>query len=194
LQLLQSTGAAGHWLDVRLARLSPGAVVTVVLPDGRRLVREEQAGSSYLSSQDPRLLFGLGDATSVSEVVVRYPGGTETRRADVRADRIVTVRPPPAAQPPATTRPTSYLMPGCARADLHGHSVARVWDEAMLDAIRRDLPAPTTHARNLFQVSAAMWDAWAAYDRKADGYFVTEKHRAVDVLAAREAGDRLAAS
>ena len=92
-----------------------------------------------------------------------------------------------AAQPPATTRPTSYLMPGCARADLHGHSVARVWDEAMLDAIRRDLPAPTTHARNLFHVSAAMWDAWAAYDPKPDGYFVTEKHRAVDALAAREA-------
>jgi hypothetical protein len=193
LQLLRSTGVQGHWLEVRLARFSPGAVVTAVLPDGHRLVREEQAGSSYLSSQDPRLLFGLGDATSVAELVVRYPGGAETRLADVTADRIVTVRPPPAARPPATARPTSYLIPGCTRSDLHGHSVARVWDEAMLDAIRRDLPAPTTHARNLFQVSAAMWDAWAAYDRKADGYFVTEKHRAVDVVAAREAAISFAA-
>ncbi|TML47240.1 MAG: vanadium-dependent haloperoxidase [Actinobacteria bacterium] len=63
----------------------------------------------------------------------------------------------------------------------------------MLDAIRRDLPAPTTHARNLFHVSAAMWDAWAAYDPKADGYFVTEKHRAADVKAAREAAISYAA-
>src|SRR5213592_4934735 len=78
LQLLRSTGVQGHWLEVRLARFSPGAVVTAVLPDGRRLVREEEAGSSYLSSQDPRLHFGLGDATTVSELVVRYPGGTET--------------------------------------------------------------------------------------------------------------------
>ena len=193
LQLIRSTGAKGHWLDVRLARFSPGAVVTAVLPDGRRLVREEQAGSSYLSSQDPRLLFGLGDATTVSELVVRYPGGAETHLADVRGDRIVTVRRPPTVPPPTTAQPVSYLSPECTRTDLHGHSVARVWDDAMLDAIRRDLPAPTTHARNLFHVSAAMWDAWAAYDPKADGYFVTQKRHAADVLAAREAAISYAA-
>lgn len=65
------------------------------------------------------------------------------------------------------------------------HSVARLWDEAMLDAIRRDLPAPTVHARNLFHVSAAMWDAWAAYDPAASGVFVAEKLTAPDVAAAR---------
>jgi hypothetical protein len=64
-------------------------------------------------------------------------------------------------------------------------SVARRWDEALLDAIRRALPAPTIHARNLFHTSAAMWDAWAAYDPHASGYFVTEKHSASDVTAAR---------
>jgi hypothetical protein len=61
-----------------------------------------------------------------------------------------------------------------------------VWDEALLDAIRRDVPAPTVHARNLFHTSAAMWDAWAAYDPDADGYFVHEKLEADDVRAARE--------
>jgi hypothetical protein len=55
----------------------------------------------------------------------------------------------------------------------------------LLDAIRRALPAPTIHARNLFHTSAAMWDAWAAYDPNAAGYFVTEKHTASDVTAAR---------
>jgi hypothetical protein len=64
-------------------------------------------------------------------------------------------------------------------------SVARRWDEATLDAIRRALPAPTVHARNLFHTSAAMWDAWAAYDPGASGYFVTEKQSASDVAAAR---------
>jgi len=65
-------------------------------------------------------------------------------------------------------------------------SVARHWDEALLDAIRRDLPAPTVHARNLFHTSAAMWDAWAAYEPSATGVFYTEKHEARDVEAARE--------
>jgi hypothetical protein len=77
-------------------------------------------------------------------------------------------------------------MGDCIRKDLEGRSVARVWDEALLDAIRRDVPAPTVHARNLFHVSAAMWDAWAAYDPGAKGYFVAEKHEAEDVQGARE--------
>ncbi len=87
----------------------------------------------------------------------------------------------------------AYMVDGCERADLGGRSVARVWDEALLDAIRRDVPAPTVHARNLFHTSAAMWDAWAAYDPDADGYFVDEKHEADDVDAAREAAISYAA-
>src|SRR5260370_26943529 len=77
--------------------------------------------------------------------------------------------------------------PRCRPMSSHPEwSVARHWDEAMLDAIRRTLPAPTIHARNLFHTSAAMWDAWAAYDPQASGYLVTEKHTAPDLTAARE--------
>ena len=54
-------------------------------------------------------------------------------------------------------------------------SVARRWDEALLDAIRRALPNPPVHARNLFHTSVAMWDAWAAYDPTANGYIVTRE-------------------
>jgi ASPIC/UnbV protein/VCBS repeat protein/uncharacterized protein DUF6851 len=194
LELLRPTGAVGHWLAVRLARFSPGAVVTAVLPDGRRLVREVQAGSSYLSSQDPRVHFGLGASTSVSQLIVRYPDGHTVEQNNVPADRIVffgrQMRSATIARSTGLagrrSETTPYLIDGCTRTDLRGRSVARVWDEAMLDAIRRDLPAPTTHARNLFHVSAAMWDAWAAYDPAADGYFVTEKDKAPDVEAARE--------
>jgi hypothetical protein len=54
-------------------------------------------------------------------------------------------------------------------------SVARQWDEEALDAIRIDRPRPPVHARNLFHMSAAMYDAWAAYDATARGYYFTEK-------------------
>lgn len=64
-------------------------------------------------------------------------------------------------------------------------SVARVFDEVALQAVRRDLPAPTVHSRNLFHTSAAMYDAWAAYDAHARGLFFTEKLAATDVDAAR---------
>jgi hypothetical protein len=86
-----------------------------------------------------------------------------------------------------------YAVDGCIREDLGGRSVARVWDEAVLELIRQVIPAPTVHARNLFHTSAAMWDAWAAYDPTADGYFVDEKHTAADVNAAREVAISFAA-
>ncbi len=90
LVLLRNTSPAGHWLEVALARFSPGAIVTATLPDGRRLVHEVHVGSSYLSSEDPRVHFGLGKATR-ADLSVRYPDGTSTRLRDVRADRIVTI-------------------------------------------------------------------------------------------------------
>jgi hypothetical protein len=65
-------------------------------------------------------------------------------------------------------------------------SVARRWDEALLDAIRRSVPNPPVHARNLFHTSVAMWDAWATYDPVASGYLFKEKHTASDVAAARD--------
>ena len=63
-----------------------------MLDDGRKLVRRLHAGSSYLSSEDPRLHFGLGDAARVRELVVRHPGGAVTRLRDVAADRLVAIR------------------------------------------------------------------------------------------------------
>lgn len=76
---------------------------------------------------------------------------------------------------------------GCEpQADPHGWSVARRWNEVNLGAIRRDLPAPTVHSRNLYHTSAAMWDAWAAYDTDATGVFVDEVAVGEDLVAARE--------
>jgi hypothetical protein len=86
----------------------------------------------------------------------------------------------------AVTRPW-VQQPQCPPIAAHPDwSVARRWDEATLDAIRRALPNPPLHARNLFHTSAAMWDAWAAYEPTASGYFLNEKHTASDVAAARE--------
>ena len=65
-------------------------------------------------------------------------------------------------------------------------SIARTWDEAILSGIRIDKPNPPVHARNLFHLSVAMYDAWAAYDTQAVGYLFHEKHTAADVAGARQ--------
>jgi hypothetical protein len=91
-----------------------------------------------------------------------------------------------AAALPACSAPPPYVVDGCEPADRAGQSVARIWDERTLSLIRQVVPAPTVHARNLFHVSVAMWDAWAAYDADADGYAYLDKHEASDVTSARE--------
>lgn len=65
-------------------------------------------------------------------------------------------------------------------------SVARQWDEEILGAIRVDFPRPPIHARNLFHLSAAMWDAWAAYDAAATQIRHQERRDSVDPERDRE--------
>ena len=85
--------------------------------------------------------------------------------------------PPP---PPTPTCPAAEIDPAPSG------SIARRWNEQILGAIRRDLPRPGVHARNLFHLAVALWDAWATYDATADGYVTTTRVAPpVDVAAAR---------
>ena len=65
------------------------------------------------------------------------------------------------------------------------HSVARRWNEVLLQAIRNDFARPPLHARNLYHVTVAMWDAWAAYDEAARTVLADEHAIADDIAAAR---------
>lgn len=91
-----------------------------------------------------------------------------------------------------STKMTKLVDPSAkARRDINqqrgmNHSVARMWNEVLLDSIRNDLARPTVHARNLYHTSAAMWDAWAAFDENADQVIHQEFMPAVDIAAARE--------
>ena len=91
LLLLRNTSPGGHWLEVNVEPFSPGAVVTAVDSSGRRQVRTVTAGSSYLSSEDPRVHFGFGNAT-VAELTVRFPNGTVKRLDHVATDQILSVK------------------------------------------------------------------------------------------------------
>jgi len=65
------------------------------------------------------------------------------------------------------------------------NSVARVWNERALAAIRTDTPHPPAQARNYFSLSVCMYDAWAAYDPIAVGFIYRGKHTAANIQSAR---------
>jgi len=52
------------------------------------------------------------------------------------------------------------------------HSVAREWNEQLLEAIRKDFARPTVHARNLFHASVLMYDAWAIFNNAVKPVFL----------------------
>lgn len=52
------------------------------------------------------------------------------------------------------------------------YSVARKWNEVLLEGIRGDYARPTVHARNLHHIAGAMYDAWSAYESQSLQYFL----------------------
>jgi hypothetical protein len=98
--LLRNVSQSSHnWIRLELEgsrhrdptgsnRDAVGAVVTV-RAGGRTLVRHLKGGGSYYSAHEPRLLVGLGTATSVDEITVRWPNaaGTVQRFGPLTANR-----------------------------------------------------------------------------------------------------------
>jgi enediyne biosynthesis protein E4 len=86
---------SSHWLKVLLTgvesnRSAIGGQVTATY-GGRRQAQAVLAQSSYLSANDRRLHFGLGQET-VASLEIRWPNGKEEKVADVAADQLVVIR------------------------------------------------------------------------------------------------------
>jgi hypothetical protein len=84
-----------HWLGVTLEgtksnRDGIGAQVTV-FSGSRKFVQEVRSGSSYISSNDLRLHFGLGESTGVDRIEVRWPSGLNESFAPKGVDHFVSL-------------------------------------------------------------------------------------------------------
>jgi hypothetical protein len=95
--ILHNKGVAGaHWVGFELAgtksnRLALGARVTVTA-GGMTQTDEVRSGGSYLSQNDLRLHFGLGQAMKIDSVEVRWPSGkVEKLGGGLVADRFYAV-------------------------------------------------------------------------------------------------------
>jgi hypothetical protein len=72
--------APANWVGVKLVGKGHRDIVgstVVAVSGGRKLTRFAKGGGSYLSANDPRILFGLGTADKVTRVTVRWSWGKE---------------------------------------------------------------------------------------------------------------------
>ena len=89
--LRNQIGTRGHWIGFELRpkppRLTHNAVVSIVGSSGIRQSRQCQPNEGYASSQDPRVVFGIGSDTNVQEIIIRFPDRAEARFGPLSADR-----------------------------------------------------------------------------------------------------------
>lgn len=94
--LVNRRPGSNHWLGIKTVgtksnRDGIGAQVTVKF-GARTATQEVRSGSSYDSNNDMRLHFGLGAATKIDLLEVRWPSGLVERFDDTKVDRIITVQ------------------------------------------------------------------------------------------------------
>lgn len=89
--LRNDRGASGNWLLVDV-QPSEGAVVRLDRRDAPPLIRRSRRDGSYLSSNDPRVHFGLGAAARYDGLTVTWADGLKRQLSGGPANRIVRVR------------------------------------------------------------------------------------------------------
>jgi hypothetical protein len=94
-EVLRNGGTGRNSIEIRLVgsrsnRDGLGSRITVTA-GGRTQVREVKSGSSYLGQNDLRVHVGLGEATRVDRIDLRWPAGTMETISGVPANQIVTI-------------------------------------------------------------------------------------------------------
>jgi hypothetical protein len=97
--VMRNDGTKNHWLGLALFgtkshRSGTGARLVVTDAAGRKQTFEATNAGSYLSSSDPRLLVGLGAASGVTSVEIRWPSGQRQTITKPEIDRYLTIKEP----------------------------------------------------------------------------------------------------
>ncbi len=87
--ILRNAGTRHHWIGILLVgsksnRNGIGARVTVTNISGQKQIFDASSAGSYLSSNDPRIIVGLGDEKAIRTIDVKWPSG-----------RVQTIKNPP---------------------------------------------------------------------------------------------------
>ena len=80
-----------HWRGVQRPGFDPAGAVVTIKAGPLLLTRVLLLGSSFQSSEDPRLLFGLGKHQKIDSLVVTWPNGEKSEHSIDSVDRIVSI-------------------------------------------------------------------------------------------------------
>lgn len=191
-QILENQNQSGHFIQFELEgtvsnRSAIGARVSIHF-DGQVRMDEINCGQGYSGASSLLAHFGLGESSAVDSVSIQWPSGVLSSHGPFASDSTYQIIEP-GSQPwfqlgctephacnfniAAQTNDGSCTYPdaglNCSGAPLDDwptlatHSVARLWNEALLIGVRSDFARPTVHARNLWHQSALAYDAWAAW-------------------------------
>jgi len=84
-----------HWIGITLkSSKNPGSTVSAKVSVNTRdktFVAINQAAASYLSYNDPRIHFGLGDAQTIDKITVRWTGGATEEFYNIVPDQYITL-------------------------------------------------------------------------------------------------------
>jgi len=94
--LINTIGNRKHWIGLRVLgnpvrRDMLGARVSVTSSSGRTLWRRARSDGSYASSNDPRVLVGLGEVGGVVRVRVQWPDGRSEEWTGIKTDQYTTL-------------------------------------------------------------------------------------------------------
>ncbi len=94
--VLRNNGTKNHWLGLSLVgtksnRNGIGARLTVTDSAGKKQVFDANTSGSYLSSNDPRIMVGLGTASGVRKVEINWPSGNVQVVTEPQFDRYLVI-------------------------------------------------------------------------------------------------------
>jgi enediyne biosynthesis protein E4 len=88
-------GNRNNWIGLQLVatKSNPGAVGAMITWEAGTLKKSrlKTSGGSYLSSHDPREILGLGQATKVTSVQIKWPSGQIDKLTDLPVNKYVKV-------------------------------------------------------------------------------------------------------
>lgn len=170
--LTNESGSGRNWVQINLIgtdsnRDAFGAKVTLEV-GGKRYVRLNHGAGVGRQSKKP-IHFGLSDFETIEQLDVQWPNGEVESFTNLPVNQLIVITENESIE----TNDLAEFNKAERNYDFDlSKSIARIWNEEVLHAIRNDFARPTVHARNLHHISAAMFDVMAAYNFQFDHYLL----------------------
>ncbi|MFY0605719.1 MAG: VCBS repeat-containing protein [Cyclobacteriaceae bacterium] len=194
IRIFINQNSSGYWMQLSLIgtktnKFGIGTRVKAYV-NGEVIMKDLNVGSGYHSQRGFRMQFGLGTSDHVDSLVINWPDGSKEQLFDVLGNQryiayqgngLIEFDPDVfrnlSAEQSLLEEPTTVRS---ADIDNNDKSVARYWNELILEAIRGDFARPTVHARNLYHLSLALYDSWSIYNPYSEPVFIGDKIQSIE--------------